>query len=188
MNKKRASALVMSYVDFSYKHEPKHKLYVNKEQYKRILKLFYKKLAEELISSGKEIILPSRLGSLQAVKYKPIKKKIDHKRTKELYAEHNKRNPNNKKYVYHTNRATKGYLPFIYWSKLVKANFKNKRKYKFSLTRPNLRPNSYNKINPNVSLIPYFREKGYIFYETYNITLRRNKYEQLSQKRKHGTT
>ena len=187
MKTKRVSAYQLSYKDFSYKHEPKHPNYVSQNVYKRILKEFFKKLAEYLITSGKEIVLPSRLGSLQAVKYLPTKKKVDFGNTLKYYGEHNKTNKEDKKVIYHNNVITKGWLPKIYWSKIVKANFLNKRKWKLSLTRPNIRPNEYNKTNPSVSLMPFFQKEGYRLYEKHNPYLKRQLYERSKNHKSYTT-
>jgi hypothetical protein len=170
----RASALALSYKTIDYKNEPKHLLHLGEKEYKEILKAFYKKLAYYLITTGDEINLPSRIGSLQAVKYKKKRKSIDFHATKKYFGEYNKNKPQGqKKKVYHENRLTQGYQTRIHWSKLHKANFKNKKMYKFNLTRPNVRPNSYNKNNPEVSLVPFFREKGWIIYSEYNPNLKK---------------
>lgn len=177
MKKKRGSALTMSYKEeYPFLHNPKHSLYVNHRNYKKILRLFFKKLAKELITSGKEIVLPSRLGSLQAMKYKPKRKLVDFNATKVYNKKHNLTGKD-KKVIYHRNRVTNGFLPIIHWSKIIKANFKNKRKYAFDLTRPNRRPNEYNKNNPEVSLMPYFKKEGYLSYEIYNPYLKRQIHE-----------
>jgi hypothetical protein len=184
MEAKRVSALQLSYKDFPYKFEPKHSKYVNEKTYKKILKSFYTKLAYYLITSGQEIVLPSRLGSLQAMKYKPKSKKVDFKNTEKYYGEYNKDKSNkDKKIIYHNNRITNGYLPRIHWSKIILANFKNKKKWGLTLTRPNVRPNSYNKNNPKVSLIPFFQKKGYQFYEAYNPYLKRQLHERFKDRK-----
>lgn len=179
MEAKRASALQLSYKEYPHKFDPKHKSYVSQKTFKKILKSFYTKLAYELITSGQEITLPSRLGSLQAMKYKPKRKKVDFKNTEKYYGEHNKKHKDNKKVIYHNNVITKGYLPRIHWSKIILANFKNKKKWGLTLTRPNVRPNSYNKKNPKVSLVPFFQKEGYLFYETYNPYLKRQLHERF---------
>jgi hypothetical protein len=126
-------------------------------------------LAKELIVSGVEVLLPSRVGSLQILKYKPKRfiKKIDFKTTQELYGEFNKgKAKGEKKFVFFKNRHTDGYRVRLHWSKQDRANFRNKRKWSFKFTRPNIRPNKYNKNNPEVSLVPYIMKNGiYHFHE-----------------------
>jgi hypothetical protein len=183
---KRISVLE-AYSDYKKKYNKKHKLYLSKRKFNRIVKKLNEELAYELITSGKEILLPSRLGSLQIVRYLQTNKKIDFYKTKLIYKEYNKNNPNNKKVVYHTNRATKGYVPKIYWSKAVHANFRNKNKYSFIFTRPNMRPNKNNKDNPRISMIPFFKEKGFMLYDIYNPFLKKERYEQLLKKHKNSS-
>jgi hypothetical protein len=54
---------------------------------------------------------------------------------------------------------------------LGKANFKNKSRWAFKLTRPNIRPNTYNKVNPKISLVPFFKDRGWAIYKEYNSNL-----------------
>ena len=166
--KTKRSSVLNSYVDYKKKYDRKHKLFLTKKQFNSIVKKLGEEIAYELITTGEEIVLPSRLGSLQIVKYLQKRKRIDFYKTKLIYGEYNKNNPDNKKVVYHVNRITKGYVPKVYWSKAVRANFRNKNKHFFKLTRPNARPNSYNKNNPRVSMVPFFKEKGFRIYEIYN--------------------
>lgn len=172
MEKKRASVL-NAYTDYKEKYDKDHKRYLSKKQFNTIVKKLGEEIAYELITTGKEILLPSKIGSLQVVKYLLKNKMVDYNKTRQLYGEHNKANPDNKKVVYHTNRITKGFVPKVYWSKANKANFKNKTKFYFKLTRPNIRPNSYNKNNPRVSLIPFFKNKGFRMYDIYNPYLKK---------------
>lgn len=185
MEAKRSSVLD-AYSEYKEKYYKKHKLFLTKKQFNKIVKRLGEEIAYELIVSGEEITLPSRLGTLQIVKYIQKKRKIDFNQTKITFGEYNKANPDNKKLVYHTNRITKGFVPKIYWSKAMKANFRNKNKFFFKFTRPNMRPNNYNKNNPRVSLIPFFKEKGYRMYEIYNPYLKKELHEQLLEKRKNS--
>jgi hypothetical protein len=173
MKAKRGSALRLSYSRMSYKYQPKHPKHVDKKVYNKILTKFFEKLAYYLITTGKEITLFSNIGSFQIMKYKNRKRYVDYQATKLYYNEINKdiEDPEKRKRVLKDNRITNYYAPKVYWRKQDKANFRNKSKYSFKLTRPNIRPNSYNKNNPAVSLVPFFREKGWIMYEEYNPTL-----------------
>lgn len=186
--KARRDSVLNSYTEYKEKYNKDHKLYLTRKQFNLIVKRLGEEIAYELITSGEEIILPSRLGTLQIVQYMQRNKKIDFHKTKIVYGEYNKNNPNNKKKVYHTNRITKGYVPKVYWSKAMRANFKNKHRFYFKFTRPNMRINSYNKNNPRVSLISFFKEKGYRIYEIYNPYLKKELHEQLLEKRKNRTT
>ena len=165
---RKASVLTDSYKDFKLKASPKHAEYISEKQYKQILKLFFSSLLERTIGEGKKVVLPSRIGAFQAMRQKYVTKKVDYYKTKIAYGEYNKKNPNNKKVIYHDNRITNGYFPVYHWFKYNEANFKNKRKWRFQLARTNIRPNSYNKTNPKYSLIPFFQRKGYRFYDIYD--------------------
>jgi hypothetical protein len=175
MKAKRGSALKLSSSRMDHRYEPKHSKHVDKKIYNKIISKFFEKLAYYLISTGKEIKLFSNIGSFQIVKYKTRNKFIDYYSTKIYYNEINKdiEDPSKRKKVFKDNRITNYYIPKVYWKKQDKANFKNKSKYSFKLTSHNIRPNSYNKNNPVISLVPFFREKGWIIYEEYNPTLRR---------------
>lgn len=175
MKAKRGSALKLSYSRMDHRYEPKHPKHIDKKVYNKIINKFFEKLAYYLITTGKEITLFSNIGSFQIVKYKTKNKFVDYHSTKLYFDEINKEieDPSKRKKVYKDNRITNYYAAKVYWKKQDKANFRNKSKFSFKLTRPNIRPNSYNKNNPVVSLVPFFREKGWIMYEEYNSTLRR---------------
>lgn len=158
---KKVSAIVESFK--TYPNPLKHidrKNYVSKVKYTEILTSFLERLVFFIITSGKEVTIPSRLGTFQVVKFKPKRRQVDFGATNKLYGEYNK-TAEVKKVVYHKSDK---YKPFFKWCK-VKANFKNKTKMSFKLNRPNYRPNTYNKNNPKVSLIPFFRQEGYKFYK-----------------------
>jgi hypothetical protein len=88
---------------------------VSEEQYKKILKRFGEELAYELISTGDNVVLPSKLGTMQIVKFKRKKKVIDPKRTNEVYGDYNDDKPiSEKKFVYFNDRITGGYSPRFY--------------------------------------------------------------------------
>lgn len=152
----------------TYPHKLRHldKHCTTEKQYKKILKRFGEELSYELITTGDKVTLPSRIGALQATKYKNKDKSVDYIKTKEIWGEYNK-TAKKKKYVYFDNRITNDFSPKLFWYKHNAANFKNKSKWALQFTRPNIRPNSYNKVNPKVSLVPFFREKGYIIYKEY---------------------
>jgi len=166
MEERRISVLE-SYSSYRDKYSREHKLYLTKKEYNKVIKSIGEELSYELITTGQGIDLPNRLGMLRIVKYLQKNKQIDYNQTKITYGKHNKDNPDNKKTVYHTNRVTRGFVPKVYWSR-KKANFRNKMKFYFKMTRPNIRPNSYNKNNPKVSLIPFFKEKGFRMYSIFN--------------------
>jgi hypothetical protein len=170
MKATRVSALKKSYETMDHKYTPKHPKFVDVKTYKRILKSFFKKLAYYLITTGKEIVLPSKLGALQIIKYKvnPEKKIINYPKTREYFGEWNKNNPDKQKFVYCNARLTGNYASKVLWLKYRQANFKNKTLYYFKLTRPNIRINTYNKNNPSVCLTQFFREKGWIIYQEHN--------------------
>lgn len=150
--------------DNSSNEEP----YITKELYKKILLTILEKLAYRLITTGDKIRLPVRLGYFQAVKYK--RRFLKHKAID--YAASNKYG----KLIRHYNKATDGYWVRIHWYKYphkedittrvkIGALFNFQKNYAFKLSRPNQRPNSYNKWNPKVSLFPFFKEKGWLIYK-----------------------
>lgn len=170
MQTRRASAIKESYEDYEFK-DRKHKFYVNKVTYSSVLKRFFEIIARELIVSGDEIVMPSRVGSLQIKKYKPKNKQIDFHTTNKVFGERNKDKPLSEwKLVYFKNRHTNGYKVKLHWSRKDHANFRNKKKWSFKFTRPNIRPNSYNNNNPEVSLVSYIMENGLDHYHEYVIT------------------
>lgn len=169
MNKKIVSSIPESAKEYPYK-DKKDSKYANMKLYKKIMYMFMKKLVYKMIKTGNLIKLPSRLGILKLYRYNSDKLKkhvesmgkrfyaIDYRKTKELKEQGIDR------IVKHDNRATNGYWWKLKWSKLEHANFRHKTKYSLKLSRPNVRPNSYNKNNPKLSIIPYFREIGWRLY------------------------
>ena len=125
--------------------------------YKKIMKSFMKELAYEIITSGDPVKLPSSLGILQMIRYRPKNKKVDYSNTKKV------KDRGHDKVIYHNNKITNGYWWKLLWSK-KRAILKNKNLYSMIFTRPNIRPNSYNKNNPKVSVIPFFRRQGWELY------------------------
>lgn len=148
MKVKRVSSVVESSLELPTSH---------RKDYKKVMNLFMRKLAFYVIKSGRKIRLPFGLGSIQAVKYKPKRKMVDFNLTKQYG-----------KTIHHRHLATNGFWCRIHWFKDHTCQFKNKSKYSFRLTRPNRTPNSYNKNRPDVSLVPFFKEKGYVFYTELN--------------------
>jgi len=138
MESKRIS-VTQSYKSYAHKN-PTHSLYADYKLYMQIIRLANTKLVEKLIITGKQVILPSRLGVLQFQTFKPTKKKsIDFKLTKEYG-----------KTIYHNNLATNGLVVKLVWVKnWYKANFKNKQTWKFKLTRHQQRYN-YNSVTKYV--------------------------------------
>lgn len=167
MKFKRIS-VVESYNEYEYKDSLKSKYYVDKKDYKKIIFTFFKVLIEFAISTGLLVKFPSRLGALQMMQIKCKNPKIDFKKTEKYFGDHNKENPNNRKFVYYNNIITNGYIPIVHWYKKDYAFFKKKNTWALTLSRTNIRPNSYNKNNPTFSLYPFFQKKGYRFYKIYN--------------------
>ena len=142
--------------------------FITKETYKKILLLILEKLAYRLITTGDKIRLPVRLGYFQVVKYKRKRLKhssIDYAASKKFGKE-----------IRHNNKTTDGYWVRVHWYKFphqediatkikIGAMFSFQRNYAFKFSRPNQRPNSYNKWNPKVSLYPFFKEKGWLMYK-----------------------
>lgn len=159
----------MSYDTVDYKYRPKHVNYLSYKEYRQVLTLLHAKMAYYLITTGDSMPLPSRMGILQCVKYKDDRsKKVDFHKTRKLYGEWNKNNPDNKKAVYHRNIITEGFFPKLHWAKRNIATFKHTKLWSFKFTRPNIRRNSYNKNHPEVSLIEFFKEKGFRIYQHVN--------------------
>lgn len=169
MINERQSSIKMSYKTVDYRYKPKHVNYLSYKEYRQVLTMLHERMAYHLIVTGDSMILPARMGILQCVKYKnPTKRKVDYHKTRKIYGQWNIDNPDNKKAVYHRNVITEGYAPKVHWAKRATATFKNKNLWSFKFTRPNIRRNSYNKNHPEVSLIDFFKEKGYQIYQHVN--------------------
>jgi len=161
MEFKRVSSITLSCKTFEETR------YVDKSKYKKILYSFMKRMFYYMVKDGVKIKLPMRLGGLQILKYKVkntkvYNKLVDYKKTKELKVK------GINKIVRHRQKATGGYWWRLHWFKR-EAVFKNKAKFSVEFSRPNRRPNTYNKQNPKLSVVPYFREKGWEIYRERDI-------------------
>jgi hypothetical protein len=131
--------LVNIYNNYLQDNLPNSTNYVTKEDFKEINLLFFKLLSKEIIENGYVYKVPSGLGEIFIKKFKPSKKRaIDFKMTNALYAEHNLKNPDNKKIIYHKNNHSFGYAGRWYWKK-TKAILPNKSLYKLQPVRSNKR-------------------------------------------------
>lgn len=167
---KRVDIVTQSRKEYRHLNNPNSKYNVSDNQYRKICCDFFEELAYLLITTGDIIVLPATLGAIQAIKYKKNltskSKSLDWKMTKK----HNKK-------IYHTNMSTGGYWCRIHWYRIPKNNrkvgarFKNAKFFSFALTRPNVRVNTYNKVNPRVNLYDFFRDKGWQIYKLKDYTI-----------------
>jgi hypothetical protein len=134
-----------------------------------------------MIKDGEPFLFPHRLGKIQILRYnydemvkhcldngKKIRQKIDYNATKKL------RERGIEKDVKFNCKTTGGYWWKIHWFKNKYASFKTQKIYSFRFNRPNIRPNTYNKNNPELSVIPYFRDKGWEIYSEFDYKNRDN--------------
>lgn len=112
----------------SYKEEVNNPL--DYKLYFKILQTVGEVLVDEL-NTGSKINLPSRIGTLQLVKYIPKNPRIDFISSKKY-----------NRLIRFTNMHSNGFGIKLHWSKKYAANFKNKKFWAFDLTRSNQR---YNK-------------------------------------------
>ncbi len=110
---------------------------LNKATYKDIIKVYAEVVIEYLLK-GHKVILPSGMGYLKIAKGKFKSKAPDWAKTKEVYGEHNKNNPDNKKVIYHDNSHTDGYRVKVLWKRNTYP-IKNKTFFMFRFTRFNSR-------------------------------------------------
>lgn len=132
-----------SYEDYPYK-DPDHPLYVDYDTYIKINRTAGDAIVKEIVQ-GREVVLPSRLGSFQLFKHKKSKNKkhIDFNLSKKYG-----------KTIYHTNLKTNGFYVRLHWSKYGQAaNFRNKSTWAFKLTRSQLR-------YKDNSLVQYINKNG----------------------------
>ena len=169
---KRVSSIGLSAKELPYQHKPKHPKYISEKHYKNIMNLFFKKVMYYMIKDGVKFVIPQSLGTLQILRYA-----ADEHRKKHLTGEVTKgrvmvdfhatkllKARGIDKTVKHSCKSTGGYWWTARWFKTFYARFKTQRLYSFKFTRPNIRPNSYNPENPELSIVPYFRDKGWEIY------------------------
>lgn len=170
IGKKRVSSIAASAKTLEYKHEPKHPKYISDVDYKAIMELFFKKIIFYMIRDGARFVMPQYLGSLQIVRYPAdenqkiaievfgSKGMLDWQAMKKL------KEQGINKLVRLKHKKTNGFWWKLHWFKTEFARFRTQKLYAFKLTRPNIRPNSYNPVNPELSVVPYFRDKGWEIY------------------------
>lgn len=185
MKDKRASSIGLSAKTLPHQDRPKHSGYISQEDYKAIMKLYFKRVMYHMIKTGDKFIIPQFLGSLQIIRYnfdKWNKQKdadgnqynrtmVDFHNTMKL------RKEGINKTVKLKCKSTGGYWWKAHWYKSVYARFKTQSLYKFEFVRPNIRSNSYNKNNPELSIVPFFRDKGWEIYYELPSYKERNKYD-----------
>lgn len=166
MEARRASSLVEGYA--YYKENTDNP--VSKVTYKKILTRLFELMLSDLITKAVRLILPARLGAIFIFKkiLSADRSLVDYAATKQVYGEYNEgKPPSERKVIKHKNKHTDGYTVKVGWSKRALSNFANKSKWSFKFCRPNIRPNTYNKNNPAVSLVPFIKQFGVDIYPEY---------------------
>lgn len=118
----------------------------------------YLLMVQDYIATGKEFKIPHDMGELRMMKHKPRRNKpIDFHKTKLKYGDINKTLPEGqKKKVYHTNKHTRGYAPFIKWTRRNN-KLKHKWLWRFKYSKTAWKRLS-DKINSDISLINKYIE------------------------------
>ena len=166
------NSVIESRKSFPYYSDRDHPNYIkNEEDYTRIMKIFFDELVYKLITTGKKVKLPMKLGAFQVIKYK--RQELLRDRVSIQVAKRKGKVLDKKQYF--MNYETEGYWTRLHWyktpsmdaltGKCIGCTVKNCNSYQFTLTRPNLRPNSYNPRNPRVSLYRFFKDKGWLIYK-----------------------
>ena len=73
LNNKPIFSIKESQKEFDFPRKNKRSNSINKKQYRQILELYMKKLGYYLITTGDEMQLPSRLGSIKLYKYNTVR-------------------------------------------------------------------------------------------------------------------
>lgn len=134
---------------------------VNKAVFTKILNEFLSTIRDEISTQNKAYMMPSALGSLELIKYKPNIKfndtgrivglPVDYAATKKLRLE----TGDNTRLVYHFNAATDGYIIKVVYRK-YRARYKNKSYYFINFNRVltrNIKPSLENK-SIDLDMIP----------------------------------
>lgn len=130
-----------AYNSYKYKDNEKSSLHVTQKEFLEIVKAVSHQIVLALLE-GEELFLPSRLGSLQIVKYKSNKDILDYGNTLK-YGEK----------IIHANLHSDGFKCRLHWSKNSLANFKNKSMWAFDLTKDN-------KSRNDISIARHIRKYG----------------------------
>lgn len=128
VSNKRKELYRLTYTIYDFYQNFEHNKTISKEKYISILKDFFLMLTEKVITDRKKIELPNNLGSHRIKKIKQNKNKpprIDFNKSKLLGVK-----------VYHLNNHSSGFYFRWYWDKYPYL-IKNKKMYKFELTKTN---------------------------------------------------
>lgn len=122
MEVKAVYTQTQSWKTYPYKKDTSHPKHMTKQMYYDIINAVTDELLTTLVTTGERVNLPSRMGSLQAVRYKTSNDKrlrsIDYNTTDKLYKEDNKDKPKeDRKLIRHNNYKTGGYWCRIHWFK-----------------------------------------------------------------------
>jgi len=148
----RRISIVETYKTYIKKYPKGTVHYLTFGEYIKVMKAIGEELAYFLITTGKRVNMPHKLGWFQAVKY--------YKREVDFPGKWEKKHKFNRRRV-----VTQGFRTTIHWSIYHNLLFKNKSRYVFNVSRPNLRVTKNNKTKPRVCLYQFFREMGYRLYE-----------------------
>jgi hypothetical protein len=114
-----------------------HKYTISYKEWKNVLIVYFKYIVKYLLT-GASYKLPGRLGEFELRRYIPSSKnrKINWKKTNELYGEWNKNNPDDRKRIYHANMHTEKYCPFLVWVRHgSEYNFAQRWLWRFKLSK-----------------------------------------------------
>lgn len=193
---KRKSSIQLSCKTLPYQDRPKHAHHISSKLYKRIMETYFKRIVYYMIKDGTRYTMPQGLGDLQIIRYdydKRVKQAMEaNPGVKSGVIDYNATNQLKKKginkTIYHRAKKTGGYWWKIHWFKTDCARFKTQRIWKFKFTRPNIRPNSYNPKNPELSIVPYFNDRGWEIYSELPINKRLQEYKRKYDKSKTSST
>lgn len=171
--KEKVSIIKDSYKNYRFKND-RYKVSADYAEYNKIATCFFKKLFENLVTTGKEYELPSKLGIFVLEQYdtEKYRNKLERKnkpfwnrdinsekRYFEIYGI--------KKEIPYDSSETDGRMWTFSWIKSKNGTFRNKQLYSFSLVRSNVRSTSnknYSEKSNRLTVHDFYKEKGYKIY------------------------
>ena len=125
-----------------------HKYSLTRKEFLQIADKIFERVLVHL-KNGVDIEIPARIGTLTLKKYRPKRKSIDWHSTNTHFGEHNRKNPDDKKRIYHRNTHSNGYKVGFRWIKKGFI-FKNMNMFTMKLVRDVEKDIAkYFKENPN---------------------------------------
>jgi len=137
---------------------------LKEKDYRKVVSLFIQNLLFQFVKTGRGLHLPAKLGFIKPYKVHWKGRFPNFHMTTLVYGEHNKLNPDSKKFVSDPLRKTNGYGVKVLIN-YARCGIPDHKNYIFDLVRTAKRKNIYHVHHSKIRLYEFFNEEGYRFYD-----------------------